>query len=353
MTRLSTGFLLAALVAVPMMIPSASAQSLEDMFTVQGKVAESAYEITIPDGWRGQKSPAPTGSISGMLLLTEDYITTPIPEGSSFLDNTPEVLMKVVLIPYQYIYEVNLPSPEVGEGCDVRSASYVDMNGVTGRTMDIECPAVQSDSMAREHYVANVHEFYTEYATDYSKGHVVAITIIGKTQEAMDSRLADYSQLVDSLVLKQPGDMRDTYQSTAALKPAVTSVTVDESPVEIDMRSSSTVSDFKLDEPSKTLSFTVEGQAGTKGTTVLKIGSVLEGPYTATIDGRVATGNEFVVIEDPEGHNTAMLVYSHSVHEIAITGTQVVPEFPIASIGIVVATIGGIVAAGRMKYFRT
>jgi hypothetical protein len=44
------------------------------------------------------------------------------------------------------------------------------------------------------------------------------------------------------------------------------------------------------------------------------------------------------------------LTYTHSSHDVVITGTNVVPEFPIGVIGAVAAVIGIIAIMTRTKF---
>jgi len=110
-------------------------------------------------------------------------------------------------------------------------------------------------------------------------------------------------------------------------------------PIELNIRSSSTVSDFGFSEESKRISFRATGEDGTKGVTVVTIGQVLEGPYTVMVDGNVVT--DFKTTETAEGQTEIEVTYDHSTREISITGTQVVPEFPVTMLimGIAIATM--------------
>ncbi len=96
--------------------------------------------------------------------------------------------------------------------------------------------------------------------------------------------------------------------------------------VGVDVKTSSTITNFILDEKAKRLSFRVEGESGTAGSTEVSIGKILEGPYLVTVDGRVTT--DFEVSNDPSGVATIKIFYTHSVHAITISGASVVPEFP-------------------------
>jgi hypothetical protein len=124
------------------------------------------------------------------------------------------------------------------------------------------------------------------------------------------------------------------------LKPVPLSVSVGGSMVKVDMNSSSTVSQFRVDSNNKRVMFEVEGEAGTEGTTEVAIGSVLEGPYTVAIDGQPTTDFEV-------SGSIMTLHYTHSLHDVAITGTNVVPEFPISMIGLVAGIIGILIVLGR------
>jgi hypothetical protein len=120
--------------------------------------------------------------------------------------------------------------------------------------------------------------------------------------------------------------------------------------VDVELRSSSTVSNFELDEESKTISFTVDGEDGTEGTTEIAIGSVLEGPYNVMVDGEATS--DFTVAE-VDGETVLTVSYTHSTHDITVTGTNVVPEFPIGVIGAVAAVIGIIAVMTRTKFAGT
>ncbi len=117
------------------------------------------------------------------------------------------------------------------------------------------------------------------------------------------------------------------------------SISASAEPIELDIRSSSTVSGFVFSEESKMISFSATGEDGTKGVTVVTVGSVLEGPYTVMVDGTAVT--DFKTTETAEGETEIEVTYDHSTREISITGTQVVPEFPVTMLimGIAIATI--------------
>jgi hypothetical protein len=115
--------------------------------------------------------------------------------------------------------------------------------------------------------------------------------------------------------------------------------------VNVSVESASTISAFALDEASKTLSFKTDG---TGAETTVKVGSVLEGPYTVLVDGQASRAEERQV----DGVNTLTIAHTSGTHDVTVTGTQVVPEFPVAIIGIVAAMIGTIAVLGRTKLMK-
>lgn len=122
------------------------------------------------------------------------------------------------------------------------------------------------------------------------------------------------------------------------------SVMVQGAPVEVAVRSSSQVSGPALDEGTKTLKFNLDG-SGTS--TVVSVGKVLDGPYTVMVDGQATT--EFQEGTDDQGVKTVTVPHESGAHEVTITGTQVVPEFPVAVLGVVAALIGIVAVLGRTK----
>ncbi|HEX2013976.1 MAG TPA: hypothetical protein VLA68_01990, partial [Nitrososphaera sp.] len=94
----------------------------------------------------------------------------------------------------------------------------------------------------------------------------------------------------------------------------------------LDLKSNSTISDFMLEEENKRVTFKVDGENGTIGVTEIPIGRILEGPYTVTIDGQ-ATSNFEVTPAGASQEAVMRISYTHSVHDVSIAGTNVVPEF--------------------------
>lgn len=91
----------------------------------------------------------------------------------------------------------------------------------------------------------------------------------------------------------------------------------------------STISNFNFEPGVKTISFNVEGPAGTGFCNVTIPKSVLyasSGNWTVKIDGVTLPPSNFTVTENSE-YAFIYFDYPHSQHSIEITGTTVVPEF--------------------------
>jgi hypothetical protein len=114
--------------------------------------------------------------------------------------------------------------------------------------------------------------------------------------------------------------------------------------IQLLIQSSSTITDFEFDEARKSLSFKVSG-TGTEST-VVHIDSVLNGPYGVNIDDEAAANHESIVSE--EGTESIKIGYDQNTHTITISGTSVVPEFPIPII-IAVLTMTAAISGQRIR----
>jgi hypothetical protein len=114
---------------------------------------------------------------------------------------------------------------------------------------------------------------------------------------------------------------------------------------DIEIASNSNIGDVELREEAKMLSFTVEGETGTSGVTEVTVPkAMLSGEMMVLIDGRAVSSSSSDVILKSETNADVIfeINYSHSEHTVEITGTNVVPEFPIAATAIA-ASIGAVI----------
>lgn len=132
------------------------------------------------------------------------------------------------------------------------------------------------------------------------------------------------------------------------------SVNIDGNSIGVQIDTSSTVSALSFEKEQKMLSFMVSGKEGTQGTTIIPIGKVLRGPYIVMIDGVRTQNYQIMKDDDNVGDPGASMKiwYGSSRHAITILGTNIVPEFPVASLGAVATVIGAIAILGRTRLFK-
>ena len=82
---------------------------------------------------------------------------------------------------------------------------------------------------------------------------------------------------------------------------------------------------------------------------MIHIGSFLKGPYTVTFDGAAMTNFE-TATDNTTGDTTVTLHYHHSTHDVTVSGTQVVPEFPLPAVAGIAAIVGVVAILGRTRF---
>ena len=109
------------------------------------------------------------------------------------------------------------------------------------------------------------------------------------------------------------------------------------------VKSNSSISDVKLDEQAKKVSFTVEGQTGTKGAADVTIPkAMLSGNMMVMIDGQAMSTDDVIVKSQTQTDVTLEMNYHHSRHTVDVAGTNVVPEFPMSAL-VMAAAISSVV----------
>jgi PDZ domain-containing secreted protein len=121
---------------------------------------------------------------------------------------------------------------------------------------------------------------------------------------------------------------------------------------EVDIASNSTVTDFAFVQQDKKVSFVVEGETGTRGVTQITIPkALLSGEMMVSIDGEAIPpeSSDVVAIADTEEGLTLEINYHHSEHSIEVSGTNVIPEFPLTMVVMAAAISSVIVAVSMMR----
>lgn len=304
---------------------TAAAYAQPGMTEVSGKyTSATGVEITFPDGWSGAEIQSGAtvlvlvapGGISGSEVKKSITLTTADKTGRD--PNDPGSFNNDLLT------------------CNAPSISSRTVAGVQAREMVVVCPGTEQT-------------FKMDLVETGDKW--VIVSYMAPSAE-FDSDVGKFDAAVNSLTVQGAVDSGGSGGITGGLElTALTrTVVIAGANVNVNIRSNSTIGQLTLDEPNKKVSFSVDGETGTRGTTEIAIGTMLEGPYTVTIDGQVITD---VVVSNAGSASAVMTIsYTHSAHDVAISGTSVVPEFPLAALGAIAAVIGTVVVVGRTRLFK-
>lgn len=163
---------------------------------------------------------------------------------------------------------------------------------------------------------------------------------------------ADVSaDVLNTLALKTKGTLESSTK-IVVVSPNAMSVQAEGHDFDVQVASNSTsVTNLNFDEQNKKLSFTVQGDAGTKGVTEVTIPkSLLNGDLTVMIDGQAMTQSDVVETADTDTETTLELNYHHSTHQIDIVGTNAIPEFGVmTSVALVVSVLTLVVVSSQIK----
>lgn len=166
---------------------------------------------------------------------------------------------------------------------------------------------------------------------------------------------ADVSaDVLNTLSLKTKGTLESTTK-IVVVSPNAMSVQAEGHDFDVQVASNSTsVTNLNFDEQNKKLSFTVQGDTGTKGVTEITIPkSLLNGDFTVMIDGQAMAQSDVVETANTDTETTLELNYHHSTHQIDIVGTNAVPEFgALASVALVVSVLALVVVSSQIKRIR-
>jgi hypothetical protein len=118
----------------------------------------------------------------------------------------------------------------------------------------------------------------------------------------------------------------------------------------VTVASNSAINDFQFRQSDKRVSFFVEGSDGTTGVTEITIPkALLSGHMSVFMDQSLVNDGDVIVKSETEAATTFEINYHHSIHRMEVAGTNVVPEFPMASVAAIAGAIGIIVAISRSK----
>jgi hypothetical protein len=190
----------------------------------------------------------------------------------------------------------------------------------------------------------------------YTKSEIIAfitpskIIMLGYSAHSPEADHLYYKDFIaakSTFSVKNTEDFRSTLDDLTSTKPSSLPVKFDGNTIHVQITTSSKISNLSISKEDKRISFTVEGESGTRGMTIIAVQDVLEGPYSVTIDGNTTP---FTMIKDEKtGEILIQIMYPHSTHDLVIAGTQVIPEFPLPVVGIAASIIALIIAINRTR----
>jgi hypothetical protein len=114
--------------------------------------------------------------------------------------------------------------------------------------------------------------------------------------------------------------------------------------------SNSALDGFEFKEQEKTVSIFAEGSTGTTGVLEISIPkALLSGEMAVFIDDNLASEEQVLLKTDTENLTIFEISYSHSIHQIEVTGTSVTPEFPFAALAAAVAIGSALLLLSRTR----
>jgi hypothetical protein len=300
---------------------------------------EAGVSITFPDGW------------SGIAMDFGGAVFASVTPGGMTGEEEPTKMIALVIANKTDMEDAptdpgDFSDSETEQECSDPTVAETTVSGKRAYEITMEC-TVDGESNKMKITAAESNDnwvgvMYMSPVAEYDAD-------VGKYDAAVDSLQIEGA--VDATVPELPtggstggttddGNTTDDGESESGDMP----VMVAGEEVNVAVESTSTISEFELDEATKTLSFKADG---TGAETLLSVGAVLEGPYTVMVDGTAT--EDFEESTDANGVTTIRVPHASGAHDVTITGTQVVPEFPIAMLGIVAAVIAVITVAGRTR----
>ncbi|GEM_PF-2351497 len=296
--------------------------------TISGNYVDnqSGFSITFPDGWKGA------------VLFNKLVMVAPNGLQTGFKNATISIFpLSRAVITESMNSPTSLNSTGGNSQCPQSQAAYTTINGMSAYRITEDC---------------QIHKEYKKSDTVMviTNSDIIVVSYTAYSPAADKTYHDEFTKAISTLKVNNPVDVRSTISQMTAMKTEHHQIKLNNSNVDVTVQSSPNITNFEVSEQQKRISFTVEGQHGTHGTTNVLVSNVLQGPYVVSFDGN--TSMPFTVLKDESSGDTFIQIsYSHSQHDITITGTQVVPEFPAGVYLLMASVFGAIVFLSRRKSF--
>lgn len=302
----------------------------EELFTeISGKYTDpgSRYEIEFPLGWTGVEF------LGFPIVVPGDFKV----EDSSF-----EAAMMIFAFPHSGFNTTFWSSENIermhqqeDKHCNIETYSYTKINEMDGIQLIVECDSPEYTKVNMYGFTSNADVVIAFFLTNSTSGY----------NEHVDA----FEQSINTLKVNNHVSFKTAMAELFDLKEETYQITAKNTQTQVGIESNSKISKFDFREHEKRISFKVDGEEDANGLTVVSVDSVLEGPYTVTVDGEAT--ESFVVAEDEvSGRNTIEISHTDSEHDIVIVGTNVVPELPLPMLGTIAALIGIVAVIGRTRF---
>ncbi len=137
-------------------------------------------------------------------------------------------------------------------------------------------------------------------------------------------------------------------------EPTEYSVNAEGEDFQVIIASNSEVEGFEFNQQERKIAFSVDGDDGTTGVTEITIPKdLLSGEMRVFIDENLVPEEDVIIKSETDAETTFEINYTHSIHSMEVTGTNVIPEFPIvaAIMAVAISVIIGITVLGRTRGF--
>lgn len=304
-------------------------------------------KIVFPEGWAGFEVSEDNGS-TVVAAVSPDRIVTleDLADADPVLNLVMSRKASVDMAPGTMPPLRSEISGEATMGCKLTSSKFILLNGVFSEESLSNCSVVNSpadNGSSNGDNATNAKNLILHSILTQTHDRWVALIFYG-TPESLEANETQFNSAFDTFEVVGASDLPIPFGSITF---KTFNVNANGSRIPVDVKSTSNITEFALDESNMIVSFKAES-VNTQGVAELSIGRVLEGPYVVTVNGEVWSDFDIINEETPR-ESKIQIRYEQEGGQIIIRGTQVVPEFAFgATLGTTGAFTSIIVLAGGL-----